>query len=508
MSDYVAAIDQGTTGTRCIVYDRAGQVMALRYAEHRQVFPRPGWVEHDPLEILQRTREVMAGALTDVPDVAAIGIANQRETTVVWNRRTGRPYHNAVVWQCTRTEGICRRLHDEGLDERIRRTTGLLASTYFSGPKLIWLLENVPGLREDAERGEALFGTIDSWLVWNLTGGPDGGRHVTDVTNASRTMLMDIRTCQWDDGLLSIMGIPPQMLPRIEASSDAQVYGVCTGADGYGAGVPVCGVLGDQQAALMGQCCFDPGEAKNTYGTGSFLLMNTGKEPVWSKRGLLTTVAYDLGSGHRRYALEGSIAITGAAVQWLRDNLGLIETAAESERVASQVEDTGGLYFVPAFSGLYAPHWDMTARGIIVGLTRYATSAHLVRATLESVCYQAREVLDAMAEDSGIRLQALKVDGGAVANDLLMQMQADILGTNVVRPRVQETTALGAAYAAGLAAGVWQDVAGLRSNWGVERVFEPEWDEEQRAAGYVDWRRAVERAKGWDRPQDGPARDD
>jgi len=500
MPEYVAAIDQGTTGTRCIVFDRSGQVRALRYAQHRQVFPRPGWVEHDPIEIWQRTKEVMAGALAEAPSVAAIGVANQRETTVVWNRHTGRPYHNAIVWQCTRTEGICRRMHEQGLDDRIRATTGLLTSTYFAGPKLMWLLENVPGLREDAERGDALFGTIDSWLIWNLTGGPGGGVHVTEVTNASRTLLMDVQRRRWDETLLGVMGVPPQMLPRIQASSHPDAYGVCVGVDGHGEGVPICGVLGDQQAALVGQCCFEPGEAKNTYGTGSFLLMNTGTEPVWSKSGLLTTVAYDLGVGPCHYALEGSIAITGAAIQWLRDNLGLIQSAAQTEQVAAEVEDAGGLYFVPAFSGLYAPHWDMSARGIIVGLTRYVTRAHLVRATLEAICYQAREVLEAMEDDASIRLQALRVDGGAVGNDLLMQMQADILGTRVVRPRVRETTALGAAYAAGLASGFWQDLADLRGNWGVESVFRPAWDEERRSAGYAGWQRAVERAKGWDQP--------
>ncbi|NLD71217.1 MAG: glycerol kinase GlpK [Chloroflexi bacterium] len=502
MAEYVAAVDQGTTGTRCMVFDRGGRVMGAHYVEHRQIFPRPGWVEHDPHEIWQNTRRAIDAAFAagGVParEIAALGIANQRETTLVWNRRTGEPYYPAVVWQCTRSEEICKRLLTDGLEPLIRERTGLLAATYFSGPKLAWLLENVPGLREDAERGEALFGTVDSWLIWNLTGGPAGGAHVTDVTNASRTMLMDLRRRQWDEEMLGILRIPSAMLPEIRPSSDARPYGASRPEDTGGVALPVCGVLGDQQAALVGQCCFRPGEAKNTYGTGSFLLMHTGDAPVASEAGLLSTTAYQLGAdGECQYALEGSIAITGAAVQWLRDNLGILSSAAESEAVAGSVEDAGGVYMVPAFSGLYAPHWDMDARGIIAGLTRYTTRAHLVRATLEAICYQAREVLEAMEADSGIRLQALKVDGGAVANDLLMQMQADILGTPVVRPTLQETTALGAAYAAGLAAGVWSGLDDLRANWGIDRTFEPSWDDERRARGYRGWQRAVERAKGW-----------
>jgi len=503
MADYVAAVDQGTTGTRCMIFDREGRVVASDYEEHRQIFPQAGWVEHDALEIWAKTQKVVGAALEAgrlrPTDVSALGIANQRETTVVWDRQTGQPLYNAIVWQCTRTDGQCRRLIDAGLEPLIRERTGLLVATYFSATKLVWLLENVPGLRAAAERGDALFGTIDTWLIWNLTGGPRGGVHVTDVTNASRTMLMNLATLDWDPGLLAAMGIPRAMLPTIRPSSEAASYGDVAGivVDGAALGWPVCGDLGDQQAALVGQACFAPGEAKNTYGTGSFMLMNTGDHPVPSTRGLLTTVGYDLGAGRCAYALEGSIAVTGAAVQWLRDNLGLIEHAAETEAIAATVPDTGGVYFVPAFSGLYAPHWDMYARGAIVGLTRFSNRAHLVRATLEAICYQAREVLDAMEADSGIGLRTLKVDGGAVANDLLMQMQADILGVPVVRPTVRETTALGAAYAAGLAAGVWATTDALRQHGGVERTFEPQWDDARRAVGYHGWARAVERSRGW-----------
>ena len=500
MAEYVAAIDQGTTGTRCMVFDRGGRVAGAHYLEHRQIFPRPGWVEHDPLEILANARRVLEAALdaagVSQRAVAALGIANQRETAVVWNRHTGLPYHPAVVWQCTRSEEICKRLIAEGLEPTIRERTGLVVATYFSGPKVAWLLEHVPGLREDAERGDALFGTIDSWLVWNLTGGPRGGVHVTDVTNASRTMLMDLGRRTWDEDLLNILSIPRAMLPAVRPSSEPRAYGAVVGD--AGAGLPLCGVLGDQQAALVGQCCFRPGEAKNTYGTGSFLLMHTGAAPVPSGAGLLSTVAYQLGAeGECQYALEGSIAITGAAVQWLRDNLGLIRTAAETEEIAQSVEDAGGIYFVPAFSGLFAPHWDMYARGAIVGLTRYVTRAHIVRATLEAICYQSREVLEAMEADAGIPLSTLKVDGGAVKNSFLMQLQADILGKPVIRPQVQETTALGSAYMAGLATGLWDNLDDLRANWNVDRVFQPAWEESRRDAGYRGWERAVQRAAKW-----------
>ena len=502
MTGYIAAIDQGTTGTRCMLFDRQGNALASHYEEHRQIYPRPGWVEHDPLEIWQKVQGVTRRALEKARlpaerlaagRLVALGIANQRETTVVWDRRSGRPYYNAIVWQCTRTRDLCQQLLEAGLEPLFRERTGLVVATYFSGPKIRWLLDHVPGLRQAAERGDALFGTIDSWLLWNLTGGPEGGIHATDVTNASRTMLMNLRTLDWDDELLAALDIPRAMLPTIHPSSDRQA----PTATCFGGRVPVAGIVGDQQAALVGQTCFAPGEAKNTYGTGSFLLMNTGEASVPSPSGLLTTVAYGLRPGQCHYALEGSIAITGAAVQWLRDNLGLIRDAAETETIAATVEDAGGIYFVPAFSGLFAPHWDMDARGVIVGLTRYVTRAHLVRATLEAICYQTREVLEAMERDAGIALRALKVDGGAAVNDLLMQLQADILGTPVIRPTVRETTALGAAYMAGLATGYWAGLEDLRRNWQVERTFSPQQDDAWRARGYAGWQRAVARAKGW-----------
>ena len=501
MSPYIAAVDQGTTGTRCIVFDPWGKPRSSHYEEHRQIFPQPGWVEHDPLEIWQRTQEVLQGALergnVSAREVAALGITNQRETTIVWDKGTGQPYANAIVWQCTRTRDICQQLINDGLEPLFRQRTGLVVATYFSGPKLKWLLDHVPGVRAQAERGHALFGTLDTWLIWNLTGGPKGGVHVTDVTNASRTMLMNLYTLDWDQELLDILTIPREMLPEIRPSSDKRIYGWSSSGNVLGAGIPICGAVGDQQAALVGQACFSPGEAKNTYGTGSFMLMNTGERPVPSSRGLLTTVAYGLEPGGCHYALEGSIAVTGAAVQWLRDNLGLIKEAAETEEIARSVEDAGGIYFVPAFSGLFAPHWDMDARGIIVGLTRYVNRAHLVRATLEAICYQSREVLEAMEADSGIALSALKVDGGAVVNNVLMQLQANILGKPVIRPQVRETTSLGAAYMAGMAVGLWPNLEALRHHWNAERVFEPCWDEARRARGYRGWKRAVERAKGW-----------
>ena len=501
MRDCVAAIDQGTTGTRCMVFDRQGATLASAYEEHRQIFPQPGWVEHDPLEIWHKTQAVLRRALPEAGvsqgRVAALGITNQRETTVVWDRRTGIPYGNAVVWQCMRTREICQQLLDDGLGPLFLERTGLVIATYFSGPKLRWLLQHDGDLRTAASMGDALFGTIDSWLIWNLTGGPCGGRHVTDVSNASRTMLMNLETLDWDPELLTLLDIPRKMLPEIRPSSDRETYGIAQCEGLAGADVPVCGDLGDQQGALVGQACFQPGDAKNTYGTGSFLLMHTGDEVVRSKNGLLTTVAYGLEPGRCQYALEGSIAVTGAAVQWLRDNLGIIREAAETEEIAATVEDTGGAYFVPAFSGLFAPHWDMYARGAIVGLTHYVTKAHLVRATLESICYQSREVVEAMAADAGIPLNALKVDGGASANNLLMQMQADILGAPVVRPTVRETTALGSAYMAGLAVDFWRDLADLKGNWAEDRRFEPQWDSARREIGYAGWRKAVECTKGW-----------
>jgi len=500
MAQYAAAVDQGTTGTRFMIFDRQGQVVASMYEEHTQIYPQPGWVEHDAGEIWAKTRRVIAGALTKgnirPEEIAGIGITNQRETTVVWDPDTGEPLCNAIVWQDTRTRELCQHLIADGLEPTFREKTGLPIATYFSGPKLKWLLDHVPGLRKKAEAGEAVFGNVDTWVIWNLTGGPEGGAHVTDVTNASRTMLMNLRTLDWDEELLEILSVPPQMLPVIRSSSDPVLYGTTRTGGPVGGAVPVCGDLGDQQAALFGQTCYDVGEAKNTYGTGCFMLLNTGPDPVPSESGLLTTVAYGLPEG-TTYALEGSIAITGAAVQWLRDNLGLIQSAAETEGVAQSVKDSGGIYFVPAFSGLFAPYWDMDARGVIVGLTRYVTRAHIVRATLESICYQTRDVLEAMRADSGIELTALKVDGGATVNNFLMQLQADVLGVPVVRPVVHETTALGAAYAAGLATGLWPGLDALRANWGVDRVFEPQWDEARREEAYAGWKKAVERSRGW-----------
>ena len=508
----IVAIDQGTTGTRCIVFDRRGQIVAAEYEEHEQIYPQPGWVEHDALEIWDNTRRVITAALAKAQiasgagaadqAIAGVGITNQRETTVIWDRRTGRPLYNAIVWQCMRTQPLCQRLIDDGLEGLFRRKTGLPISAYFAGPKIRWLLDHVPGIRAAAEAGEALFGTIDTWLIWNLTGGPNGGAHVTDPTNASRTMLMNLETLDWDDELLETLGVPRAMLPQIRPSSDASAYGYTLPTGPLGADVPVCGDLGDQQAALFGQACYHVGEAKNTYGTGCFALLNTGADLVPSQSGLLTTVAYSLAPGQATYALEGSIAITGAAIQWLRDNLGLIRTAAETETIARSVEDAGGCYFVPAFSGLFAPYWDMYARGVIVGLTRYVHKAHIVRATLEAIAYQSRDVMEAMQADAdrqgtGIALSTLKVDGGASVNNFLMQLQADILGVPVVRPTVSETTALGAAYAAGLATGLWSGPDDLRANWSADRTFEPTWSAERREAGYAEWKKAVARTRGW-----------
>jgi glycerol kinase len=458
-------------------------------------------VEHNPIEILERTHAVIGSALAKAgltaSDLAAIGITNQRETTVVWDRRSGRPLHTAIVWQDTRTDRIASALERSGAGELIRRRAGLPPATYFAGGKLQWLLQNVSGLRGAGERGDALFGTVDSWLIWNLTGGPDGGVHVTDPTNASRTMLMDLDTLQWDDELMALFDVPRRMLPAIMPSSCPGGYGATRAAGPLGGAVPITGALGDQHAAMVGQVCFEPGEAKNTYGTGNFMLLNTGREPVRSSSGLLTTVAYQLGDDAPVYALEGSIAVTGSAVQWLRDQLGLIRDAQESETLARSVPDSGGVYFVPAFSGLFAPYWRSDARGALVGLTRYNTRAHLARATLEAICYQSRDVADAMATDSGVRLDVLRVDGGVTANALCMQIQADVLGVPVSKPVVAETTALGAAYAAGLAVGFWSSTDELRANWREARRWQPQWDDEQRARGYAGWRKAVERTFGW-----------
>ncbi|MDQ1321829.1 MAG: glycerol kinase [Actinomycetota bacterium] len=502
MAEFVASIDQGTTSTRCMIFDHDGIEVGRHQLEHQQILPRAGWVEHNPVEIWERTQSVVMSALNNTrlsaTDLVALGITNQRETTLVWNRKTGRPYYNAIVWQDTRTDHIAAALDRDGRGEVIRRKSGLPPATYFSGGKLQWLLENVEGLRADAERGDAMFGTPDSWVLWNLTGGASqGGVHVTDVTNASRTMLMNLETLDWDDELLGFFGIPRQMLPDIRPSSSPEPYGM-THPDGPTDGeVPVTASLGDQQAAMVGQVCLKPGEAKNTYGTGNFLLLNTGEKIVRSNNGLLTTLCYQFGDAKPVYALEGSIAVTGSAVQWLRDQLGIINGASDSETLASQVEDNGGVYFVPAFSGLFAPYWRSDARGAIVGLSRFNSNAHVARATLEAICYQSRDVVDAMAADSGVRLKVLKVDGGVTLNELCMQIQADVLGVEVSRPVVAETTALGAAYAAGLAVGYWKDPEDLRANWQESRRWAPRWTDEQRAEGYAGWQKAVQRTLDW-----------
>jgi len=501
MPQYVAAIDQGTTSTRFMVFDHGGNVVAVDQKEHQQIYPKPGWLEHDPLEIWARTQEVIQGALEkgniSAKEIVALGVTNQRETTVVWNKNTGKPIYNAIVWQDTRTDTIINELARDGGQDRFREKTGLPLATYFSGPKLKWILDNVEGTRSKADKGELLFGNIDSWIIWNLT-----NQHVTDVTNASRTMLMDIHTLDWDDEILRVLDIPRWILPEIRSSSEIYGY-VGAGSRSIPAqgwplqGIPVSGDLGDQHAALFGQTCFDPGEAKNTYGTGCFMLLNTGEKPVPSKSGLLTTLGYKIGDQKAVYALEGSIAITGALVQWLRDNLGLIGSSAEVEALAGSVEDNGGIYFVPAFSGLFAPYWKSDARGAILGMTRYVNKGHIARAALEATAYQTREVLDAMEADSGVKLTALKVDGGMVFNELLMQFQSDILDVPVIRPRVAETTALGAAYAAGLAVGFWKDYDELRANWGREKEWLPAMDTNLRKKLYSDWKKAVTRTFDW-----------
>ena len=496
MAEYVGALDQGTTSTRFMIFNHSGGVVGIDQKEHEQIFPKPGWVEHDALEIWTRCQEVIKGALQKTglkaSDLAAVGITNQRETAVVWDKKTGKPVHNAIVWQDTRTDTICNELAKDGGQDRFRTKVGLPLATYFSGPKVRWLLDNVDGLRAKAEAGDLAFGNIDSWCIWNLTGGVNGGVHVTDVTNASRTMLMNLETLDWDPEILKIMGIPKAMLPQIRPSSE--VYGKCVGEL---AGIPVAGDLGDQQAAIFGQTCYSVGEAKNTYGTGNFMLLNTGTKPIQSKNGLLTTLGYKIGDQPAVYCLEGSIAITGALVQWLRDNLGLISTSADIETLAKTVEDNGGAYFVPAFSGLFAPYWKSDARGVIAGLTRYVTKGHIARAVLEATAWQTREVLDAMNADSGVALTALKVDGGMVYNELLMQFQADVLGVPVIRPKVAETTALGAAYAAGLAVGFWKEVEELRKNWQVDRTWEPKMDAAEREKEYKLWKKAVTRTFDW-----------
>jgi glycerol kinase len=479
-----------------MIFNHSGGVVGIDQKEHEQIYPKPGWVEHDAMEIWERSKEVIRVALQKTglkaSDLAAVGITNQRETAVVWDKKTGKPVHNAIVWQDTRTDTICNELAKDGGQDRFRAKVGLPLATYFSGPKIMWLLENVPGLRAKAEAGDLAFGNLDSWCIWNLTGGVHGGLHVTDVTNASRTMLMNLETLDWDPEILKIMGIPKAMLPQIRPSSE--VYGKCVDPL---PGIPVAGDLGDQQAAIFGQTCYSVGEAKNTYGTGNFMLLNTGTKPVQSKNGLLTTLGYKIGSQPAVYCLEGSIAITGALVQWMRDNLGLIKTSADIETLAKTVDDNGGAYFVPAFSGLFAPYWKSDARGVIAGLTRYVTKGHIARAVLEATAWQTREVLDAMNADSGVALTALKVDGGMVFNELLMQFQADVLGVPVIRPKVAETTALGAAYAAGLAVGFWKEVEELRKNWQVDRTWEPRMDATERENQYKLWKKAVTRTFDW-----------
>ena len=496
MPKYVGALDQGTTSTRFMIFDHGGQVVAIHQKEHEQIYPKPGWVEHDPAEIWMRSQEVIRGALDKAgitaADLAAVGITNQRETAIVWDKNTGKAVYNAIVWQDTRTDVIVNEFAKEGGQDRLRGKTGLPLATYFSGPKVKWILDNVDGARAKAEAGDLLFGNCDTWCIWNLTGGPNGGVHVTDVTNASRTLLFNYETLSWDDELTSLMGIPKSMLPAVKASSE--VYGM---AKGDLEGVAVAGDLGDQQAALFGQACYDAGEAKNTYGTGCFMLLNTGTKAVPSKSGLLTTLGYKIGDQPAVYALEGSIAITGALVQWLRDNIGLITSSAEVEALAATVEDNGGVYFVPAFSGLFAPYWKNDARGVIAGLTRYVNKGHIARATLEATAWQTREVLDAMNADSGVALTALKVDGGMVYNELLMQFQSDVLGVPVIRPQVAETTALGAAYAAGLAVGFWSTVDDLRQNWAKDKEWSPKMDPAQRDKEYRFWKKAVTRTFDW-----------
>ncbi len=496
MATLIAALDQGTTSTRCILFNQSGEIVASSQKEHRQIYPQPGWVEHDPLEIWQNAVKVIEGALSEanlkVTDLAALGITNQRETTVVWSKSTGEPVSNAIVWQDTRTDAICRDLGLEGGQDRFRERTGLPLSTYFSGPKIMWILQNIPGAKTLADQGDLLFGNIDTWIIWNLTGSVNGGRHVTDVTNGSRTMLMDLKTLEWSPDILKIMEIPPQMLPRICSSSE--LFGEAVSPF---EGLPISGILGDQQAALFGQTCFDPGDAKNTYGTGCFLLLNSGRDPTISKHGLLTTLAYKIGDQDPVYALEGSIAIAGALIQWLRDNLGLIKDSSEVEELARQVDDNGGIYFVPAFSGLYAPYWQSDARGVIAGLTSYINKAHIARAALEATAFQTKEILEAMEKDTGINLKSLKVDGGMVGNELLMQFQADLLNVPVIRPTITETTALGAAYAAGLAVGFWKDLDSLRAYWKEDHTWVPDMSDQDRLRQYNLWKKAVSKSFNW-----------
>jgi glycerol kinase len=498
VAKYAAALDQGTTSTRCMIFNHGGEVVSVAQKEHEQIYPQPGWVEHDPKEIWARTQEVMdealdsAGASAD--DISGLGITNQRETAVVWDRNTGEPVMNAVVWQDTRTDKLVDELARDGGQARFQEQVGLPLATYFSGPKVRWILDNVDGAQEKADAGDLIFGNIDTWCIWNLTGGTDGGLHITDPTNASRTMLMDLRKLAWDNGIADTIGVPTAMLPEIKSSSE--VYGEVRSGGKFD-GVKIAGDLGDQQAATFGQTCFDVGEAKNTYGTGNFLLLNTGTEAVTSKNGLLTTVGYKIGDNDAIYCLEGAIAITGALVQWLRDNLKMIKAAPEVEDLAKSVDDNGGCYIVPAFSGLFAPYWKSNARGVFAGLTRYVNAGHIARATLEATAFQSREVVEAMNQDSGVDLESLKVDGGMVGNDLLMQFQADLLGVPVIRPKVPETTSLGAAYAAGLATGMWNSEAELRENWVEDKRWEPQMEASQRDEYYKYWKRAVTKSFDW-----------
>lgn len=507
MAEYVGAIDQGTTSSRFMIFDHSGSEVGKAQLEFRQILPQAGWVEHDPADIWNSVDDAIQQAKRDVGidagDLAAIGITNQRETTVVWNPETGEPYFNAIVWQDTRNEDIVQRLKSDGLEDMVTEKTGLPIATYFAAGKLRWIFENVDGVEDAAKDGTAIFGTTDSWVLWNLTGGTDGGVHATDVTNASRTMLMDLRTLDWDDELLEAFGIPRDMLPDIRPSSPTEPFGTTLTKGPMRGEVPIAGILGDQQGATVGQACYDQGDGKNTYGTGNFFLLNTGNEPVASENGLLTTVGYKFGDDDPVYCLEGSIPVTGSSVQWLRDQLRIIDDAAEIEFLANQVEDTGGIAFVPAFSGLFSPHWRSDARGAIVGLSRFNTKNHLARATLEAVCWQSREVADAMQEDSGVPLEELKVDGGMTVNDTLMQMQADVLGVPVFRPEVAETTALGSAYAAGLSQGFWSSTDEMRDNWQEDKRWEPEWSEDRREEGYATWRKAVERTLDWVDVSDG-----
>jgi glycerol kinase len=504
VAKYAAALDQGTTSTRCMIFNHGGEVVSVAQKEHEQIYPKPGWVEHDPKEIWARTQEVMDEALdaanASADDISGLGITNQRETTVVWDKNTGEPVMNAIVWQDTRTDKLVDELSRDGGQNRFAEQVGLPLATYFSGPKVRWILDNVDGTQEKAEAGDLIFGNIDTWCIWNLTGGTDGGLHITDPTNASRTMLMDLRKLAWDDGIAGTIGVPTAMLPEIKASSE--VYGEVR-CGGKFDGVKIAGDLGDQQAATFGQTCFDVGEAKNTYGTGNFLLLNTGTEAVTSKNGLLTTVGYKIGDNDAVYCLEGAIAITGALVQWLRDNLKMIKAAPEVEDLAKSVEDNGGCYIVPAFSGLFAPYWKSNARGVVAGLTRYVNAGHIARATLEATAYQSREVVEAMNQDSGVDLESLKVDGGMVGNDLLMQFQADLLGVPVIRPKVPETTSLGAAYAAGLATGMWNNEDELRENWVEDKRWEPQMESSQRDEYYKYWKRAVTKSFDWFEADEG-----